>query len=113
MSDNSFAKLPAPPYYAVIFSSQRSAGDRDYEQMSLRMVELATAQQGYLGAESVRGGDGFGITISYWENLAAIAAWKAHAEHQIAQETGRQQWYEHYEVRIARVEHSYSFTSET
>lgn len=112
MNDHSFAKLPAPPYYAVIFSSQRTAGDRDYEQMSARMVELAATQQGYLGADSVRGGDGFGITISYWESPTAIAAWKSHAEHQIAQETGRQQWYVHYEVRIARVEHSYSFSSE-
>ncbi|MBB3212276.1 heme-degrading monooxygenase HmoA [Herbaspirillum sp. Sphag1AN] len=109
MSQSPFAKLPAPPYYSVIFPSQRTEGDQGYDQMSDRMVELASAQPGFLGAESVRGGDGFGITVSYWESLAAIAAWKAHADHQIAQETGRQQWYAQYEVRIARVERAYSF----
>ena len=112
MSQSPFAKLPAPPYYSVIFPSQRTQGDQGYDQMSERMVELAAAQPGYLGAESVRGSDGFGITISYWESLEAIAAWKANTDHQFAQETGRQQWYAKYEVRIARVERAYSFTTD-
>ena len=111
MSSSPFAKLPAPPYYSVIFPSQRTDGNHGYDQMSERMVELAAAQPGFLGVESVRGSDGFGITVSYWESLAAIAAWKANADHQLAQETGRQQWYEHYEVRIARVERAYSFAT--
>lgn len=107
MSTPCFAKLPDPPYYAVIFSSQRSPGENGYEQMADRMVELATAQPGYLGVESVRGANGFGITVSYWASLEAIATWRAHAEHQIAQNIGKALWYEHYELRIARVERAY------
>jgi heme-degrading monooxygenase HmoA len=107
MTTSSFAKLPDPPYYTVIFSSQRTPGDKGYGQMADRMVELAAAQPGYLGVESVRGIDGFGITVSYWDSLEAIAGWRAHAEHQIAQETGKTLWYEHYELRIARVERAY------
>ncbi len=103
-----FAKLPPPPYYSVIFSSQRTEGDNDYGQMADRMVELASEQPGYLGVESARGDDGFGITVSYWSSMEAIAAWKAVAEHRIAQETGKARWYEHYEVRIARVERAYA-----
>jgi len=105
-----FAKLPAPPYYSVIFSSLRTPGEFGYEAMAERMVELAAAQPGYLGVESVRGTDGFGITVSYWASLEAIATWKSHSEHQIAQETGQQLWYSHYEMRIARVERAYSLT---
>jgi len=71
-------------------------------------VELARLQPGFLGVESARGADGFGITLSYWTSLQAIAAWKAHAEHRIAQETGSRKWYRHYETRIARVERAYS-----
>ena len=104
MSSGSFARLPAPPYYAVIFSSRRSAGDQGYEQTAARMVELAAEQPGFLGAESARGADGFGITVSYWASEAAIAAWRAQAEHRVAQESGRARWYEHYEIRVARVE---------
>ncbi|MFL9879836.1 antibiotic biosynthesis monooxygenase [Herbaspirillum rhizosphaerae] len=108
MTSSPFAKLPEPPYYSVIFSSQRTEGDNGYGQMADRMVELAAEQPGYLGVESVRGADGFGITVSYWSSLEAISAWKAVAEHRIAQETGKARWYEHYEVRIARVERAYA-----
>jgi len=105
-----FAKTPAPPYYAVIFAAQRSIEDAvaGYAAMAERMVELAAQQPGYLGIESARNADGFGITVSYWDSLAAISAWKANAEHRVAQENGRRYWYQHYELRIAKVERAYS-----
>lgn len=99
-----FANTPEPPYYAVIFSSLRRAGDEGYAAMAERMVELAARQPGFLGAESARGADGFGITVSYWESEAAIAAWREHAEHRLAREMGRRTWYEHYALRVAKVE---------
>lgn len=108
MTSSPFASLPAPPYYSVIFSSLRTEGDNHYGKMADRMVELAALQPGYLGVESVRGVDGFGITVSYWSDLESIRTWKAQAEHQIAQETGKARWYEHYEVRIAKVERAYA-----
>lgn len=76
--------------------------------MADHMVELAAGQPGYLGVESVRETDGFGITVSYWASLEAIAAWRSHAEHRIAQENGKALWYEHYELRIACVERAYA-----
>jgi heme-degrading monooxygenase HmoA len=105
-----FANLPQPPYYSVIFSSLRMPDDLGYGEMSERMVELAAQQPGFLGAESARDASGFGITVSYWLTLEAISNWKANAEHQIAQETGKRNWYQHYEVRIARVERAYTMT---
>jgi heme-degrading monooxygenase HmoA len=106
--DASFAQLPAPPYYAVIFSSRRTPGDAGYGAMGERMAALAQEQKGFLGVESTRDSDGFGITVSYWTDEASIRAWKNHAEHRIAQETGMQGWYEHYETRVAKVERAYS-----
>ena len=108
MSASNFARTPEPPYYAVIFTSTRTAVDDGYGAMADRMVELASQQPGFLGVESTRGVDGLGITVSYWTSLEAIAAWKANAEHRIAQITGHQKWDEHYETRIARVERAYS-----
>ena len=102
-----FARTPRPPYYAVIFTSLRTDGDDAYGATADRMVELAAQQPGHLGVESVRGADGLGITVSYWESEAAIAAWRAHAEHTIARERGRRDWYAHYELRVARVERAY------
>ena len=105
-----FAQTPMPPYYTVIFTSQCRAEDAlgGYGAMAARMVELAAQQPGYLGIERARNTGGFGITVSYWESLEAISAWKANAEHRVAQENGRRFWYAHYELRIARVERGYS-----
>jgi heme-degrading monooxygenase HmoA len=91
MSDT-IAKTPKPPYYAVIFTSLRTEGDRGYSQMAERMIELAAHQAGFLGVESARTTDGLGITVSYWSSEEAISAWKAHAD---------------YQLRVARVERDY------
>lgn len=100
------AKTPPPPYYAVIFSSFRTENDPEgYAEMAERMVALAAEQPGFLGIESVR--DGLGITISYWESLEAIRNWKAHAEHQVAQRLGREEWYTSFKTRVCKVERDY------
>ncbi len=104
----SFARDLKPPYYAVVFSSQRTEGDHGYGTIADRMVELAAQHPGYLGVESTRGADGFGITVSYWESEQAIVNWKANLEHQVARAKGNSDWYEHYEVRVAKVERAYS-----
>jgi heme-degrading monooxygenase HmoA len=101
------AATPEPPYYAVIFTSQRTAGDQGYAAMAERMVALGSGQPGFLGLESVRGADGTGITVSYWRDEASIRAWRHEAEHQRAQRGGRDSWYAAYEVRIAKVERAY------
>jgi len=101
------AKTPNAPYFAVIFTSQRTPGENGYDQMATRMVELAAQQQGFLGVESVRGADGLGITVSYWKSDEAIRAWKANAEHRGAQERGRSEWYASFKLRICKVERDY------
>lgn len=98
------AKTPQPPYYAVIFTSTRTDVDEGYGDTADRMVELASQQPGFLGVESARGEDGLGITISYWESEEAIANWKRHAEHRIAQANGRGKWYQEFITRVAKVE---------
>lgn len=101
------AETPAPPYYAVIFTSTRTSGDNGYQQMAQAMFDLATKQPGFLGFESAR--DGLGITVSYWDSVKAIAAWQCNAIHLVAQERGRTEWYNAYKVRVCRVERDYAF----
>ena len=103
------ARTPDPPYYAVIFTSTRTAVDDGYGQVADRMVALASSQPGFLGVESARGEDGLGITVSYWESEEAIAAWKRNAEHSEARAKGRGQWYEEFFTRVAKVERAYDF----
>lgn len=102
------ATTPAPPYYAVIFSSLRTEGDQGYSQAANRMLELAREQPGFLGVESARE-DGLGITVSYWESEAAILAWKQQTEHSQVREQGRANWYSTFHTRVCKVERAYSF----
>jgi heme-degrading monooxygenase HmoA len=101
------AKTPSPPYYAVIFSSMRTTGDKGYHEMSEKMVRLASMEDGFLGVESVR--EELGITISYWRDSESIKRWRENSEHLIAREKGRSEWYQSFKVRIARVERDYEF----
>jgi heme-degrading monooxygenase HmoA len=102
------ANTPAPPYYAVIFSSLRTEGDQGYGQAANRMLALAQKQPGFLGVESARE-DGLGITVSYWASEAAILAWKQHAEHSEVREQGRSIWYSAFHTRVCKVERAYLF----
>lgn len=101
------ASTPKPPYYAVIFTNELTEHTAGYAEMAEKMSRLALQQPGCLGYESVR--NGLGITISYWESLESISSWKANAEHQVAQEQGKEIWYKYYKTRICKVERDYGF----
>ncbi|SEI56859.1 antibiotic biosynthesis monooxygenase family protein [Paenibacillus polymyxa] len=107
---SSIAKTPQPPYYAAIFTSERTEGDGGYGEMGDKMVELAAKQPGFLGVESVRDQNGVGITVSYWESLDAIKHWKHNELHKVAQEKGRSEWYKTFGLRVSKVERDYFFT---
>ena len=97
-------------YYAVIFTTQRSDAEMElYGLTSQRMIELAQKQAGFLGLEAVREENGLGITVSYWRDRDAIAAWRAHAEHKVVQKIGRQEFYTWFQLRIAKVIDESSF----
>jgi heme-degrading monooxygenase HmoA len=105
---------PQPPYVAVIFSSQRTEHDEPgYDAAALAMETLAARQPGYLGIETARSADGFGITVSYWRTEDDARAWKAVAAHREVQANGRARWYSSYALRVATVTRSYSFDRNT
>lgn len=94
-------------YYAVIFTSTHSENTEGYDDMANQMETLAKAQNGFLAIESAR--DSIGITVSYWDSLEAIKNWKQQTNHLVAQQKGRQDWYNWYKVRICKVEREYEF----
>ena len=95
------------PYYAVIFTSTQSQDIDGYSEMAEKMENLAKQQTGVIEIDSAR--DDVGITVSYWESLEAIKNWKANTEHLLAQQKGREQWYNWYNVKICKVEREYEF----
>ena len=95
------------PYYAVIFTSTQTDDTEGYSEMAEKMETLARQQEGFIGIECAR--NTIGITVSYWESLDAIKNWKANTEHLFAQQKGREQWYNWYNVKICKVEREYEF----
>jgi heme-degrading monooxygenase HmoA len=95
---------------AVIFLSHRTdADDAGYGEAAEAMEKLASRQPGYRGIDSTRGPEGLGITISYWADEDSALAWRANPEHSAIRNTGREIWYENYEVIVARVARNYAW----
>lgn len=76
--------------------------------MAEKMVSLASQQPGFLGVESAH--ESVSITVSYWSTLDAIKHWKMNADHLIAQQKGRDVWYQEFKIRISKVERDYGMT---
>lgn len=92
--------------YVVIFRARTRDLDPEYFTVAARMRELAVSQFGCLEFQAVTEGHDE-VALSYWPDEQSIRAWKAHAEHVLAQQLGRQRWYESYVVQVAQVTREY------
>lgn len=95
---------------AVIFSAQRNDMDpQGYDEAAAAMVKLAKQQEGFLGIDSSRDQNGYGITISYWRNEEAAKAWRDNEQHSAIRDKGRNIWYDHYSLQVATIKRSYDW----
>ena len=98
------------PAYAVIFTSVRTEGDdTGYAEMAERMMTLAQSQPGFCAVESAREENGAGITVSYWRDMESIRNWKQNAQHLVAQQLGREKWYQSFRLEICEIVRAYDF----
>lgn len=95
------------PHYAVIFTAHKSQITQEYKAMSAALDTAIQHSPGYLGQDHQ--GDHTTITISYWKDLESIHIWRQHSQHLVAQQKGKQEWYDWYQVRICKVERAYRF----
>lgn len=96
---------------AVIFVSIRTGeDDAGYQAAAAAMAALAAEQPGYCGMASSRASDGMGITVSYWADEAAAAAWRDNPTHMAVREAGRDRWYSAYTLDVARISRHYDWT---
>jgi heme-degrading monooxygenase HmoA len=96
--------------YVVIFEVQPHPGQAaEYLDIAASLrAELADID-GFISVErfaSLTQPDKY-VSISYWREEAAIQAWRTHAEHQAAQQKGRQHIFAHYQIRVAHVVRDY------
>lgn len=98
--------------FVVIFRATVRELDETYTRMAARMRELALSEFGCLAFHAVTEGV-HEVALSYWPDEAAIRAWKAHPEHLLAQQNGRERWYADYSVEVAEVRRSYRSAAPT
>ena len=92
--------------YVVIFRAKSRTLDDEYFRVAARMRELALSQFGCLEFQAVTEGQDE-VALSYWPDEQSIVAWKAHSEHAMAQQLGRERWYESYIVQVAQITREY------
>lgn len=92
--------------YVVIFRAKTRVLDGEYSKVAARMRDLALNQFGCIEFQAVTEGNNE-IAVSYWSDEESIRAWKSHSEHVLAQQLGRERWYESYVVQVAQITREY------
>jgi len=95
--------------FAVIFRAKPAVQVELYSQTVARMRELAFEKYGCIDFITATEEDNQEIAISYWEDEASIIRWRQDAEHTLAQELGRSQWYDAYSVQVVEIKREYSY----
>lgn len=92
--------------FVVIFRARVRQLNDEYAQVAARMRELAITEFGCLEFHAVSEGRDE-VALSYWPDEDSIRRWRGHPEHVLAQQAGRERWYESYSVQVARVTRQY------
>lgn len=103
---SAIARLPDPPYFAVIAPAELGDDVRGYPAMGAQVLRHAAEVDGFCGIE-LCAQPGFSLAVSYWSSLDAIENWGHHPHHQRAKAMGKDRWFRGYATRIAQVIDAY------
>ena len=88
----------------VLFRSRLTpAAGEDYRAMDEEIFALARDAEGFESVKSFHADDGERLTIVWWRDAESLSRWRHHPRHRIAQQTGRERWYENYTLEVAEV----------
>lgn len=97
--------------YAVIFEVEPRDGraDRYFELAASLRSELAKID-GFISVERFESltTKGKYVSLSFWRDEAAIAAWRAQVGHQMAQREGKESVFRDFRIRVAQVVRDYT-----
>ena len=95
---------------AIIFELQPAEGRRDaYFDHAARLKPALEKMDGFLSIERFESltTPGKLLSLSFWRDEAAVAAWRNHAEHRLAQAAGRGGIFADYRLRVVSVIRDY------
>lgn len=97
--------------YSVIFEVEPTAeGKAEYLEIAARLREILVQQPGFISIERFQSlvDDGKILSLSFWEDEAAIKGWRNQIEHRMAQQEGRERLFKSYRIRVAEVVRDYT-----
>jgi heme-degrading monooxygenase HmoA len=80
----------------------------EYERTGNRMLEIVSAMPGFLGMDYAATEDGE-LLVARFESHDALAEWRTHPEHQLAQQLGREKFFAKYRIEVCEPVRSYEF----
>jgi heme-degrading monooxygenase HmoA len=88
----------------ILFRSKLNDGDADgYARMAEAMDAHARTFDGFVDAKSFVAEDGERLTVVWWRDEASLKVWATDARHRVAQQRGRERWYEYYKMDVAEI----------
>jgi heme-degrading monooxygenase HmoA len=88
----------------ILFRSKLVDADREgYARMAEAMDAHARTFDGFIDAKSFLADDGERLTVVWWRDEASLKVWATDARHRVAQERGRERWYEYYRMDVAEI----------
>ena len=95
---------------AIIFEVQPAEGKRGaYLDYAARLKPALEQMDGFLSVERFESltTPGKMLSLSFWRDEAAVAGWRNHAEHRVAQAAGRGGVFADYRLRVVSVMRDY------
>ncbi len=98
--------------FAVIFEVTPREGEaQSYFDLAAALQPELEQIDGFLSVERFESvtEPGRYVSLSFWRDEAAVAAWRGHGEHQRIQKTGKNEIFARYRIRVAEVVRDYGF----
>jgi heme-degrading monooxygenase HmoA len=95
---------------AVIFELEPAEGHlQPYLDIAASLKPLLESMPGFISVERFQSltNKGKYLSLSFWEDEAAVAGWRNRMEHRRAQAAGRAEYFANYRLRIASVVRDY------
>lgn len=99
--------------YAVIFEVRTKPGRaEDYLAAAQLLRADLEGIDGFISVERFASlhEPGKMLSLSFWRDEAAVARWREHAPHRVAQQRGREDIFADYRIRVASVVRDYGMT---
>jgi heme-degrading monooxygenase HmoA len=97
---------------AVIFEVE-PAEREEYFRIAAELAPLLERIDGFISIERFQslGDPGRVLSLSFWRDEAAVAAWRAMEAHRVAQAEGRARVFRDYRLRVAQVVRDYGMAA--